>query len=238
MRFIRSGPGEDLKASHQGANLGETPSGLQDAMARRWLSAAKFLAAPVIIIILAAILLPTLINARKPSQEMRCLVQLRQVASAVNMYLQDNYNYPLSSNWHESIRVYVDDENDPQGRVEPGSARDPLTCPADPTDSVVSYLYLNRNTLDYSKSHLSETVVPLVVDEYFHENTTLAYYDGHAEKMPKQLWLHARNRQWEIRRNLGDMPSFSYEPIPGSIHGPQGRDPVYDPTSVYVWPVL
>lgn len=238
MRFLRSGPGDDLEPSHQSADLGRTASGLQDAMARRWLSAAKFMAAPAIILVVAAILLPVLINARKPSYEMRCMAQLKQVASAVNMYLADNYNYPLSHNWHWAIRVYIDDPLDPHGRVLPGSSRDPLTCPSDPTNSPVSYLYLNRNLLDYSKSHLSESVVPLVVDEYFHEHTTLAYYDGHTEKMEKQLWIHNRNRQWEIRRNLEDMDSFSYEPVPGSVRGPQGPKPVYDPTQVYVWPVL
>ncbi len=238
MRLLHSVSDDDLQASHQGANLGQTPSNLRNAMARRWLSAAKFIVAPTIILLVAAVLLPVLINARKPTYEMRCIAQLRQVSSAVNMYLQDNYNYPLSHNWHEAIRPYIDDPNDPTGHVEPGSSRDPLKCPSDPTDSVVSYLYLNRNMLDYSKSHLAETVVPMVVDEYFHPNTTLAYYDGHAEKINKQLWLHARNRQWEIRRNLSDLESFSYEPVPGSVHGPQGAEPRYDRTQVYVWPVL
>jgi len=236
MRFIRSGPGEGLKPSHQSADLSRTASSLQDSMARRWLSAAKFMAAPVIIMVLAMILVPALIRARKPSYEMRCMTQLKQVATAVTMYAQDHQNYPLSANWHTAIRDYIDDPNDPYGRILPGSARDPLTCPSDPTHSTVSYLYLNRNLLDWSKAHLSESVIPLVVDEYFHEKATLAYYDGHTDRMPKQLWLHTRNRQWEIRRNLQDIESFSYEPVPGSVRGPQGATPLYDRTSVYVWP--
>jgi len=205
-------------------------------MARRWLSAAKFLVAPVIILLAVAMLLPVFMNARKPTYELRCIGQLRQVASAVDMYAQDHQNYPLSHNWHTALWPYIDDPGGEYGRIEPGSKRDPLKCPSDPTLSTVSYLYLNRNMLDWSKAHVSESVMPLVVDEYFHEHTTLAYYDGHAEKMDKQLWLHYRNRQWEIRRNLEDVESFSYEPVPGSVQGPEGTGPSYDRTSVYVWP--
>lgn len=236
MRFIRSGSSEDLKPSHQSADLGQGPSRLQDAMARRWLSAAKFIAAPVIIIILSAILLPVFINARKPGYEMRCMTQLKQVSGAVMMYAQDYENYPLSSNWHRAVRPYTQEIGDALGRIEIGSQRDPLTCPSDPTDSEVSYLYLNRNLLDWSKAQISESSIPLAVDEYFHEHATAVYYDGHTEKMEKQLWIHLRNKQWEIRRDLSDLGSFSYEPVPGSVKGPQGPRPGYDRTKQYVWP--
>ncbi len=236
MRIFRSGPGDELKRSHQSGDLGRDSSDLQESMARRWLSAAKFLAAPVIILLIVAILLPVLLQARRPSYEMQCMTQLKQIASAITMYAQDHQNYPLSATWHEDVRVYIDDPSDPYGRVEIGSKRDPLTCPSDPTDAPTSYLYLNRNLLDYTKAHLSESVTPLTVDEYFHENTTLAYHDGHVEKIEKQLWLHTRNRQWEIRRDLDDTDSFSYEPIPGSVRGEKGKRPAYDRTSVYVWP--
>ena len=238
MQFLRSGSGEDLHASHQGATLGQPPTGLQGALARRWLTAAKFLVPPAIILLAVAILLPALMKARAPSYEMRCIAQLRQVAGAVGMYEQDFGAYPLPANWHEAIRSYIDDPTDPEGRVEPGSARDPLKCRQDKSDAVVSYLYLNRNLLDHSKSRLSETITPLAVDEYFHENTIVAFYDGHAEKMEKQLWLHTRKKQWEIRRNLDDMDSFAYEPVPGSVLGPQGPEPRFDPTTAYVWPKL
>lgn len=238
MPIIRSGPGDELKPSHQSGDIGRSAADIQDAMARRWLSAAKFLAAPVIILVLAAILVPVMIRARHPSLEMRCMAQLKQVSAAVQMYAQDSGNYPLSHNWHTAIRPYIDDSRDEYGRVPPGSARDPLTCPSDPTDSPVSYLYLNRNLLDWSKANLSESVIPLAVDEYFHKHTTLVYYDGHTEKMEKQQWIYVRNRQWEIRRDLDNAPSFSYEPIPGSVQGPRDRKPTYDPTSVYIWPKL
>lgn len=234
--MFRSGQGDGLKPSHQSEDFGRKSAEMQDSMARRWLSAAKFMAAPVIILLVVAVLLPVLIRARRPSYEMQCMTQLKQVAAAVTMYAQDHENYPLSATWHHDIRMYIDDPRDPYGHIEPGTKRDPLTCPSDPTDSTVSYLYLNRNMLDYTKAHLSESVIPLVVDEYFHQHTTLAYYDGHTEKLEKQLWLHLRNRTWEIRRDLDHIESFSYEPIPGSVRGLEAKRPTYDRTSVYVWP--
>ncbi len=194
------------------------------------------MAAPVIVLLIVSILLPILLRARRPSYEMQCMTQLKQVAGAVNMYTIDQDGYPLPHNWHKAIRTYIDDPSDPYGRVEPGSKRDPLTCPSDPTDATVSYLYLNRNLLDYSKARLAESITPLAVDEYFHPHVTLTYYDGHAEKLEKQLWLHYRNKQWEIRRNLDYPEAFAYEPIPGSIRGPVGPAPEYDRTKAYVWP--
>ncbi|MGI5820254.1 MAG: hypothetical protein ACOX9R_19380 [Armatimonadota bacterium] len=236
MRFIRSGPREELRPSHQDAELGRESSTFVESMAQRWLSAAKFMVAPIIIMVTVAILLPVFINARKPGYEMRCMTQLKQVSGAVMMYAQDYEGHPLPSNWHRAVRPYLEHRGEPLGRIQIGSQRDPLTCPSDPTDSAVSYLYLDVKLLDRRKADLSESVIPMAVDEYFHEHTTLVYYDGHTEKMEKQRWINVRNRQWEIRRNLRDVESFSYEPIPGSVRGPEDRSPHYDPTTVYVWP--
>ncbi|NLO04268.1 MAG: hypothetical protein GX131_00425 [candidate division WS1 bacterium] len=236
MRTYRSGGGGDVTPSHSGGDFGSAGPTTEQSTARRLFSGAKFLAAPVIILLLASLLVPTLVRARRPSYELRCIAQLKQVATAINMYASDQGTYPPPHDWHNAIRTYIDDPLDPHGRVIPGSSLDPLTCPSDPTDATVSYLYLNRNVLDWSKANLAESVIPLVVDEYFHEHTTLAYYDGHAEKLEKQFWLHNRTRQWEIRRNLDDIASFSYEPVPGSVRGPQGPAPVYDRTQEYTWP--
>lgn len=239
MQLFRSDSEDDLRPSHTGGQIGAGPSGLQESMARRWLSAAKFIAAPVIIIIVASILFPVIVRARKPSFEARCMAKLRQVGSAIAMY-SDDYDgaYPLRMNWHQAIRSYIDDPSDPNARVVPGSAMDPLKCRSDPSDSTVSYLYLDRRILGYTKSNLSETVTPLAVDEYFHEHTTLVYYDTHVEKLDKQQWLHARNQQWEIRRDLAHPDSFSYEPVPGSVEGPAVPIPTIDRTEMYVWPEM
>ena len=234
--MFRSDSGDEVKSSHTGGDPGRGAASIQQGMARRWLSGAKFLAAPAIILVAAVIIVPVLIRANQPSLEMRCMTQLKQAAAAINMYYHDQDGYPPPRNWHSAVRSYIDDPLDPYGRVEPGSARDPLSCPSDPTESPVSYLYLDRSMLDPSKQMLAESITPLVVDEYFHENVTVAYYDGRAEKMEKQLWLHYRNRHWEIRRNLDSAAAFAYEPIPGSVTGPTGPTPEYDRTRSYVWP--
>lgn len=237
MPIYRSGDHQDVQPSHTGGDIGRGPGPLQQSMARRWLSAAKFIAAPVIILIVASILFPVLVRARKPSLEARCMGKLRQVGSAISMYADDFGAYPLRSNWHLAIRAYIDSPQ-AEERVLPGSSLDPLKCASDPSDYPVSYLYLDRSQLGYSKANLSESVTPLAVDEYFHEHTTLVYYDGHVERLEKQLWLHQRNRQWEIRRDLDHPASFSYEPVPGSVTGPQAPDPGIDRTEMYIWPRL
>ncbi len=235
MLIYRSDDSEDVRPSHTAGDIGKGPGLLQQSMARRWLSAAKFIAAPVIILLVASILFPVLIRARRPSLETRCMAKLRQVGSAISMYSADYDAYPLRSNWHLAIRDYIDSPY-AEERVLPGSALDPLKCPSDPSDYPVSYLYLDRTWLGYSKANLSETVTPLAVDEYFHEHVTLVYYDGHVERIDKQLWLHQRNREWEIRRDLEHPASFSYEPMPGTVSGPQAPEPGIDRTEMYVWP--
>lgn len=224
---------DDVTPSHTGGLLSGGP---QENVVRSWLSAAKFLAAPVIILLIVSILLPVLMNARKPSYELRCMAKLKQVAAAMDMYAADNGGYPPSTVWHTALRAYIDDPRDPEGRVEPGSRRDPLKCPSDGTDAPVSYLYLNRGLLDYAKASLNDSVVPLVVDEYFHEHTTLAYYDGHTERIPRQQWVNARTHQWEIRRDLEHPSRFAYEPVPGSVRGPTGPRPNIDRTEMYIFP--
>lgn len=216
--------------------MGAKPGDLEGTLARRWLSAAKFLAAPLIILLVISVLAPVLINARKPSYELRCMAKLKQVAAAMSMYATDNEGYPPPGAWHTALRIYIEDPLDPEGHVEPGSARDPLKCPSDPTDAPVSYLYLDRRLLDYSKARLNDSVVPLAVDEYFHEHATLVYYDGHAERIPKQQWVNARIHQWEIRRDLDHPSTFAYEPVPGSVRGPTGPRPNIERTEMYIWP--
>ncbi len=237
MQRFRSGPGEDLRPSHTGGDLSEPSSLLQRGLSERWRNLAKFIVAPAIILVIVAMLMPVFFRARRPALEMRCISQLRQIAAAANMYYHDQDGYLLSHNWHTAIRPYLEDD-DPDGGdpIKPGGARDPLSCPADPTDSPVSYLYLNRGLLDYGRQMMAESVTPLVVDEYFHEKATIGYYDGRAEAVEKPLWLHYRNRQWGIRRNLNRPESFAYEPIPGSATGRVDRAPDIDRTQLHVWP--
>ncbi len=196
----------------------------------------RFLVAGLIILIVAMIIAPTIVRAREPARELQCLMQLEQVGAAITMYAYDHDGYPLPSNWHWAIRSYIGNPGKPEERIEPGSGRDPLKCKSDPSDSPVSYLYLDRRILGYTMGRLSDAVTPLAVDEYFHRYATMVWYDGHVSKMPKQEWVYYRLRQWKIRRNLADAESFSYELIPGSQVEPVFAPPRVVPTEKFIWP--
>jgi len=152
------------------------------------------------------------------------------------MYSDDHGAYPLRANWHWAIRAYIDNPANPDERVIPGSRADPLKCKCDPSDSPVSYLYLDRRVLDDTMARLGDSVTPLAVDEYFHRYATMVWYDGHVSKVPKPEWAYRRLRQWKIRRDLDDAESFSYERIPSSQKAPAVAPPFVEPTEKYIWP--
>ncbi len=193
----------------------------------------------MIVVAIAGWLLPTLLRARRPAHEAECLAHLKQVGYAVRMYMADNdYRMPPRRDWHNSIRSYVDTPDDEVMRVIPGSRRDPLKCPLDPSPATCSYLYLDRDVLDYTMSRLNDSVTPLAVDEYFHEKATLVYYDGHVDKMPKTQWAYDRLMQWKIRRDLDHPESYAYELIPGTQKSPSFAPPPIERTERYLWPVF
>ncbi len=230
----RSGSGGDVVSSHTGGDLsaGGGPGGTG-----RWLSPTRFIVAAFIVACAVIWLVPTLIRARKPAEEASCMAHLKQVGFAMSMYADDyNGRYPLTGNWHEAVRTYVDDPADPHMRVKPGSRMDPLKCPCDPSASTVSYLYMSRGILDYTMARLGDSVTPLAVDEYFHRKTTLVYYDGHVDKIEKTRWAYERLRQWKVRRDLDDPASYAYELLPGTQARPSFAAPVIEPTERYIWP--
>lgn len=204
----------------------------------RWLSPTRFIVASTIVVFVAVWLIPTLLRARQPSYEARCMAKLKQVGWAVNMYLTDNEAYPMAANWHWGIRSYIDDPLDPFERVTPGSRRDPLKCPQDSSDAPCSYLYLDRRVLDYTMSRLNDALTPLAVDEYFHEKATMVFYDGHTDKAAKNAWVYERLRQWKVRRDLDDPDSFAYELIPGTQKRPAVAPPTIEETEKYIWPTF
>lgn len=224
--------GGDVTPSHSGADLRRS----SDAGTGRWLSPTRFIVTVAIILIIGIWLIPKLLRAREPSYEAQCMAKLKQVSWAVSMYVTDNDVYPFTYNWHWAIRTYIDDKANPFMRVAPGSARDPLKCPMDRSDAPCSYLYLDRRVLDYTMSRLNDAVTPLAVDEYFHEKATMVFYDGHAEKMPRDEWAYKRLSQWKVRRDLDDPGSFSYELIPGTQKRPNFAPPQVEETEKYIWP--
>lgn len=68
-----------------------------------------------IIAILAAILFPVFAQAREAARQTACLSNLRQLSSAVAMYVQDYESYPLYSSgadrWHSLTQPYIKNLN-------------------------------------------------------------------------------------------------------------------------------
>lgn len=232
--MYRSGSTGDVVPSHTGGEPGA--GGGVRTVAGRWLSPTRFIVAATIVVTVVLWLIPTLLRARQPTWEAECMGHLKQVGWAMSMYAGDNNDYPSPANWHQALWPYIESRDDRLGRLVPGSKRDPLKCPRDPSDATVSYLYLDRRVLTYTMSRLSESITPLAVDEYFHEHVTMVYYDGHTDKMEKTRWAYERLRQWQIRRDLDDPESFSYELIPGTQMKPAFAPPAIERTERYIWP--
>jgi prepilin-type N-terminal cleavage/methylation domain-containing protein/prepilin-type processing-associated H-X9-DG protein len=81
---------------------------------RRGFTLIELLVVIAIIAILAAILFPVFAQAREKARQVSCLSNLRQMSTAVAMYVQDYeaypvYSYPSPSNerWHTILQPYV-----------------------------------------------------------------------------------------------------------------------------------
>ncbi|HEX3628055.1 MAG TPA: prepilin-type N-terminal cleavage/methylation domain-containing protein [Verrucomicrobiae bacterium] len=97
-----------------------------------------------IIAILAGILLPVLQRAKIRAQEATCINNQKQMATAWQMYANDNNDYCAGNEWHDE-KAHVQHENWLSGWLDPGSAT---------TDNTNTDLFINPSyaTLgDYTK---------------------------------------------------------------------------------------
>jgi len=114
---------------------------------RRGFTLVELLTVITIVAVLAAVLFPILVNAKKSAKRAQCQSNLRQIGQAFETYVSDNGGcYPntnnqylwAGANWREQLRRYV---VAPAGKTY-GMI---LTCPNDPTPpgvySGTSYAY-------------------------------------------------------------------------------------------------
>ncbi|MHB9130624.1 MAG: DUF4349 domain-containing protein [Armatimonadota bacterium] len=108
-----------------------------------------------IMAVMAAIMFPVFAKAREKSRQTTCTSNLRQIATAIQMYVQDEGVYPSADRWAETVLTYV------------GSPKI-FFCPADanankPGGSFPnSYLYNNMLSGKSEKDITSPTDTPVV----------------------------------------------------------------------------
>lgn len=153
----------------------------------------EFLVVISIIAIVASLLWPNLIQARRAAYVTTCLEKLNELGLAMEMYHIDYGGYPEAYKWYESLAEHM-------GSMEAGVK--PLKCELDHTPAPTSYCYLPLFALPNKLQNWPATDIPMLVDEQYHrDKTTILWRDGHKSAMDKVRWLDMRNDLYRIRRD-------------------------------------
>jgi len=123
--------------------------------ARAAISLIEMLIVMGIIVVLAAILIPSIDGMAKRGKEVRCLSNLKNIGAANIAYAQENQGMVIvGSNgdpnyWWIQIRPYLDVEVD-FNHYDLDNRLDTLICPADPSlggaDSIYGYYLMQRRS--------------------------------------------------------------------------------------------
>ncbi|MEI6520403.1 MAG: prepilin-type N-terminal cleavage/methylation domain-containing protein [bacterium] len=163
---------------------------------KRGFTLIELLVVIAIIAILASIMFPVFAKAKEKASQSTCISNLKQMATASAMYVQDNKRYPDSATWVTDMGGYMNNN------------KKMFSCPTDPNaDGYVSYNYDGLlNGADgkgiTSESVLNASEVGLLIDgvsrkypnglvinggdfsgkvDARHDNGyTISYVDGHA----------------------------------------------------------
>ncbi len=130
-----------------------------------------------VLAIFSSILFPVFAKPREKSRQTTCLSQVRQIATALQMYAQDNHGYlPKAENWIEAVTSYL------------GDSKKMLLCPSDGAnyhEETISYQYnsslsgVNVNTI------ISSTETPIVWCLGRHSGgSMIGFADGHVKYYP------------------------------------------------------
>ena len=206
--------------------LGRTASAVQEVLTalRAYTRLIEFLVVISIIAVVAALLWPSLLQARHAAYVTTCLAKLNQLGQAMEMYHMDYGAYPRAEGWHEALRGHLgsfEDENggDEALRGRLGSFEDekvnPFKCAADTTSDLSSYCYLDLSLLPRAQRRRSPTDLPMLVDELHHPfKATVLWYDQHQTVVDKLDWLEMRRDNYRIRRDLAHPEWLCFVPIP------------------------
>lgn len=192
-------------------------------MRKRGFTLIELLVVIAIIAILASILFPVLTKARDKARQTQCITNVRQLAIAIQMYVQENGSRYPSRTWDADIRTYVGSDaifkcpNDPTGDVgTPNSygyngllvtpsgqgAADAqimsptevgAICDASPTAAVGSAGLVTGGALAAS---IDGSLVPALRHS---AGVVVGYCDGHAKLAPMKSY-EPRNMSNELNR--------------------------------------
>ncbi|MHB9024948.1 MAG: DUF4349 domain-containing protein [Armatimonadota bacterium] len=151
----------------------------------RWL---EWAAVVVVFAMIASTLFPVFAKAREKSRQSTCNSNIRQIATAVQMYLQDKGHYPDANSWVDATLEYV-------------GSRKLYFCPSDAsvTEGKISYSYNAGLSYKREKDIASPTDTPAVWCP-LHRGFLVGFCDGHAK-----YYAGAKTIQDAMAQKIGNM---------------------------------
>ena len=129
------------------------------------------------IAVVASILFPVFAKAREKSRQTTCLSQVRQLTTAMQIYLQDQGHYPQADHWTDALLAL-------------GGASKMFQCPEDRDKSAGHVSYLYNLALSGAKANsfpdLSDTIA-LWCSVNHKNGSVVGYADGNAKYLPN-VW--------------------------------------------------
>jgi hypothetical protein len=146
---------------------------------RRWSSIWEWLAVGTVTMVVASVLFPTFAKSREKARQTTCLSNLRQMGTALAIYIQDNKGYlPNAATWTTDIMG------------DGGVTTKMLECPQDTDEGGVDYAYNWKLSGLHSRDLSEPSAVVAFFDakrgrpSYRHGGIIMAFCDGHAKYFP------------------------------------------------------
>ncbi|HOF87056.1 MAG TPA: DUF4349 domain-containing protein [Armatimonadota bacterium] len=199
---------------------------------KRRTSIWEWLVVVSIVAVLSAILFPTFARSREKARQTTCTSQLRQIATAIQMYVQDEGAYPPADTWAAAIMDYAGSEkifSDPVDTT-PGSGGG-----------------INQNSYSYNTALAGQpaaavhapTETPVVWDSApRHNGMIIGFADGHVRFFPRLNNINAYAElalaeQEAVAKRPASTALSSPPPPPGQAARPPAPPTIAPPTKNY-----
>lgn len=207
-----------------------------------------------IIALLVAILLPALKSARESARAAVCLSNLRQLATASTIYVNENkdymtpvyYSYPASEGgwrgWYDHLHSYLGRASLHAGRYTEQDTNNAMVCPSDPeADQRRTSYGINRaagvstyvrygDVYDYQTGQARSSDYQTGEMAWYVDAGSVRYVYGYEIYFMKSANIQLRNLAW---RHVNTLNAVYMD-----AHGGRVRDPdfVNDPSLMDEWP--